>query len=268
MNSLKYFALIISTLLISGVSNSSDKYFVDGLVIDHPTGIALNIPIAGSNAIQIAQAGVDGIQVQSAGRDGIRVSNAVGYGVSAKGTAGAGYFNGKVEVHGDLISTNLGVNTTPPSTTKLSVKGNTFFGGNMLLSSIAAVPSAGTNILEVEFDSFTDPVADAWTTYSSRRWKSNIRTFDNAIEKIQLLRGVTFDWKKNGKHDFGLIAEEVGEVFPEVVAYEENGIDVKSVDYARLVAVLIEAVKEQQNEIEQLKRNVTEVFPAVNHFRK
>ena len=55
-----------------------------------------------------------------------------------------------------------------------------------------------------------------------------------------------FRWKADGKHDIGLIAEEVGEVIPEVVAYEENGKDAKSVDYARLVAVLIEAVKEQQ----------------------
>ena len=57
---------------------------------------------------------------------------------------------------------------------------------------------------------------------------------------------MSYDWKADGKHDIGLIAEEVGEVIPEVVAYEENGIDAKSVDYARLVAVLIEAVKAQQ----------------------
>ena len=52
--------------------------------------------------------------------------------------------------------------------------------------------------------------------------------------------------KAGSKHDIGLIAEEVGEVVPEVVAYEENGVDAKGVDYARLTAVLIEAVKEQQ----------------------
>ena len=50
-----------------------------------------------------------------------------------------------------------------------------------------------------------------------------------------------------------MIAEEVGEVIPQVVAYEENGIDAKSVDYPRLVAVLIEAIKEQQNVMNQLK---------------
>lgn len=256
MKSLTYIVILISAGIISGVTTSSDKRFSDGLVIDQPGGIAINIPMAGTNAIQIAQAGIDGVQVQSAGRDGVRVSNAAGYGILAKGTTGAGYFDGKVEVNGEITSSSLGVNTTPSPSTKLSVKGNTSFGGNMLLTSLSALPSAGSNILEVEFDSFTDPVADAWTTYSSRRWKSNIRTFTHAVEKVQQLRGVTFNWKKNGKHDFGLIAEEVGEVFPEIVAYESNGIDAKSVDYARLVALLIEAVKEQQTEIDLLKQNM------------
>lgn len=67
------------------------------------------------------------------------------------------------------------------------------------------------------------------------------------------------------RHDIGLIAEEVGGVIPEVVAYEENGKDAKSVDYARLpvpdslgrgLALLIEGMKEQQREIEALKAAV------------
>lgn len=53
-----------------------------------------------------------------------------------------------------------------------------------------------------------------------------------------------------------MIAEEVGQVIPEVVSFEENGVDAKAVDYARLVAVLIEAIKEQQKEIEALKATV------------
>jgi uncharacterized small protein (DUF1192 family) len=67
---------------------------------------------------------------------------------------------------------------------------------------------------------------------------------------------VSFHWKRDGQHDIGLIAEEVGEVVPEVVAYEENGLDAKSVDYARLTALLIEAVKEQQAQIQTLKSEI------------
>lgn len=112
------------------------------------------------------------------------------------------------------------------------------------------------NILTIVQNSSTDPIADAWTTYSSKRWKTNIKPIENALDKVARLRGVTFDWKKDGKHDIGLIAEEVGQVIPEVVAYESNKKDAKSVDYSRLVAVLIEAVKAQQKEIESLKATV------------
>ena len=107
--------------------------------------------------------------------------------------------------------------------------------------------TAPGNILTIQQNSATDPIADAWTTYSSRRWKTNIETIANPLETVQALRGVTYNWKESGKHDIGLIAEEVGEVIPEVVAYEENGIDAKSVDYARLVVVLIEGMKADSN---------------------
>jgi len=119
-----------------------------------------------------------------------------------------------------------------------------------------ATPS---NILTVQQGSATDPIADAWTTYSSRRWKKNIKPIRGALGMVERLRGVTFDWKKNDKHDIGLIAEEVGEVIPEVVAYEENGVDAKSVDYARLVAVLIQAVKEQQTQIDEQQTQIAKL---------
>lgn len=79
---------------------------------------------------------------------------------------------------------------------------------------------------------------------------------EGALGKVQRLRGVYYDWKADGKHDIGLIAEGVGEVIPEVVAYEENGQGAQSVDYARLVPLLIEGMKEQQKEIESLKATV------------
>jgi len=124
------------------------------------------------------------------------------------------------------------------------------------------------NILTIQQNSATDPVADAWTTYSSRRWKTNIKTIENPLETVQALRGVTYDWKASGKHDIGLVAEEVGEVIPEIVAYEENGIDAKSVDYARLVAVLIEAVKEQQETIGDLKKGHKQLATEVAQLKK
>jgi len=115
------------------------------------------------------------------------------------------------------------------------------------------------NILTVKQFTATDPIADAWTIYSSKRWKTNINTIGDALETVQRLRGVSYDWKTDGKQDIGLIAEEVGEVIPEIVQYEENGVDARSLDYARLIPILIEAIKEQQQKIEALENKITEI---------
>ncbi len=88
--------------------------------------------------------------------------------------------------------------------------------------------------------------ADGWFSYSSRRWKKNIHTLHGALAKVEQLRGVSYDRKDSGKHEVGVIAEEVGKVVPEVVSWEKNGKDAQGVDYSRLTALLIEATKEQQ----------------------
>jgi len=99
-------------------------------------------------------------------------------------------------------------------------------------------------------------IADGWSTYSSRRWKTNIQTLHGALAKVEQLRGVSYDLKANGKHEIGVIAEEVGAVVPEVVSYEENGKDTQGVDYSRLTALLIEATKEQQQEVAAALRQI------------
>jgi Chaperone of endosialidase len=125
--------------------------------------------------------------------------------------------------------------------------------GNVLLAPTAGFVGIGTttpaNTLEVVAGGTT--LADAWTIRSSRRWKTNIHTLTGALEKVEQLRGVSYDRKDDGKHEIGVIAEEVGKVVPEVVLYEKNGTDAQGVDYARLTALLIEATKEQQRLIQK-----------------
>jgi hypothetical protein len=99
-------------------------------------------------------------------------------------------------------------------------------------------------------------ISDGWDTYSSRRWKTNIHTLNNALGKVEQLRGVSYDLKANGKHEVGVIAEEVGTVLPEVVTWEKNGKDAQSVDYGRLTALLIEATKEQEALIREQKEQL------------
>jgi hypothetical protein len=90
------------------------------------------------------------------------------------------------------------------------------------------------------------------TAYSDRRFKHNIETIDNGLEKVLQLRGVTFE--KDNRQGLGVIAQEVEEVIPEVVHTSEEGM--KSVAYGNMVGVLIEAIKEQQKQIEELKAQI------------
>jgi hypothetical protein len=80
--------------------------------------------------------------------------------------------------------------------------------------------------------------------------KENIRPIEDSLNKVLQLNGVSFDWKETQQPSVGVIAQEVEKVFPELVRTGEN----KSVNYNGLIGVLIEAVKEQQKQIEELKK--------------
>jgi hypothetical protein len=108
-------------------------------------------------------------------------------------------------------------------------------------------------------------LADAWTPRSSIRFKENIHPIAGATEKLLKLQGVYFDWKDSKKKSLGLIAEDVGKVFPELVNYENNGKNAKSLDYDKLTAVLIEAIKEQRQQNEALKSRIDALERAVPH---
>lgn len=95
------------------------------------------------------------------------------------------------------------------------------------------------------------------TAYSDLRLKDNIEVIDNALEKVLRLRGVTFtrtDSEDKERRHAGVIAQEVEEVLPEVVQEQADGM--KSVAYGNMAGLLIEAIKEQNKIIEELKKEV------------
>lgn len=92
---------------------------------------------------------------------------------------------------------------------------------------------------------------------SDVRWKDNINPVENSLERITQLRGVTYEWTDNSKGEgrqIGVIAQEVEETFPEVVHTDNQGY--KSVEYSKLVAPLIEAVKDLKLENDLLKERI------------
>jgi len=100
---------------------------------------------------------------------------------------------------------------------------------------------------------------------SDARLKENIQPIENPIAMLEAIRGVYFDWttehieRRGGedgyfvrKHDIGVIAQEVEKILPEIVATRSDGF--KAVKYEKIVPLLIEAIKAQQAEIEQMKK--------------
>jgi hypothetical protein len=95
--------------------------------------------------------------------------------------------------------------------------------------------------------------ATVMTGTSDVKLKENIVTITNAVDTVKKLRGVEYDWKDNGHHSMGLVAQELEKVLPYLVHENEN---VKSVMYSNMIGLLIEAIKEQQIQIDELKGKI------------
>jgi hypothetical protein len=106
-----------------------------------------------------------------------------------------------------------------------------------------------------------DIIANSIGGSSDFRFKTNIRPVTNALDKIKALRGVYFNWNQNEFPDrqfgsnveLGFIAQEVEKIIPEIVTKDKTKEEYRSVKYDKLVALLVEAIKEQQKQIDSLK---------------
>jgi hypothetical protein len=125
----------------------------------------------------------------------------------------AGYFQGQVQITGPLL---LGTVVTGP-------------GQPLCLNSTRQV---------------------AFCSSSSLRYKEQVAPFNSGLDLVRRLRPVTFQWKESGERDLGLIAEEVDHVEPLLAFHSAQGVT-EGVKYDRLAAVLIDAVQQQQAQIER-----------------
>jgi len=91
------------------------------------------------------------------------------------------------------------------------------------------------------------------TAFSDERLKSNIETIQGGLEKVEQLRGVTYT--RDERDNIGVIAQEIEKVLPDIVLTADDEMGTKSVDYSRITAVLIEAVKELSAKVKYLEEN-------------
>jgi hypothetical protein len=112
-----------------------------------------------------------------------------------------------------------------------------------------------------------DIIANSVAGTSDRRFKTNIHPVGNALAKVKALQGVYFNWNQKdfpekdfgAQNELGLIAQEVEKVVPEIVSKDKSKEEYRSVKYDKLVALLVEAMKEQQKQIEQLQIKVKQL---------
>jgi hypothetical protein len=89
------------------------------------------------------------------------------------------------------------------------------------------------------------------TAFSDERLKDNIETLEDGLDKVEQLRGVTYT--RDDREEIGVIAQEVEKILPEIVLTADDEMGTKSVDYSRITAVLIEAVKELSAKVKELE---------------
>jgi len=113
----------------------------------------------------------------------------------------------------------------------------------------------GTERLEVKNSSPHVLVTGDLNSTSDARLKENVEPITNALSDVTQLEGVSFDWKDTGTRGHGFIAQQVEPILPDVVQTdEETGI--KSINYVGMIGHLVEAIKEQQEQIDALKKQL------------
>ena len=247
---------------------------------------AIWVEYTGNHGLRISEAEGHGIYVENAGGDGIHVENA---GDWAGYFNGPGYFSGNVgvgtsspderlDVDGTvkmtgfkmptgadsgyvLTSDSDGVGTWQPGAA-VADNGWTISAENIYSSMLGNV-GIGTTSPDYKLDVAGEAHATSFPTSSDSRLKTNVRQLDNVLEKIEKIRGVSFDWnskyesmgRSSERREIGVIAQEVESVFPELVStWGDEGY--RAVDYGRLTGVLIEAVKELKAQNEKLREEI------------
>ncbi|NIP54592.1 MAG: hypothetical protein GWN67_21135 [Phycisphaerae bacterium] len=202
----------------------------------------------------------------------------VSWGNYASGVVGSGFGSNSRGVSGIAgnypDSTNYGGHFEATGTTGIAVYGwarnnadAQNYGGQFIAEGTRGIgvygqadSANGWGVVGVggEYDFYANGPGVNYGASSSVRWKRNIQAIDKPLDKVLKLQGVYFDWdaEHGGEHDVGMIAEEVGQVLPEIVGYEDNGVDATGMDYSKLTPLLVEAVKELKGENDRLKSRV------------
>ena len=258
-----------SVLVVGGaVSGSSAMEFAGGAIVSGSSTIAvnsgtgLNVGAGGYSSAGVTLGSAGTVQAKGAIVGDTTLSIGGGYSDGGSGlsvsAAGALQFNGALTVgssgegvdatfHGGTANEAFMYDASENHIKIQDSSSNTLvtMGGDETSDYGVDVGggSAGTN-------NINKVRASAFVTFSDESLKKDIEQMNGALDTVMSLKGVEFTWKNSDARDFGFIAQDVQEILPQAV-HESAGVH--GVDYSRLTSVLVEAVKAQQVQIEELK---------------
>jgi len=173
-----------------------------------------------------------------------------------------GQINFKRSLNGSTVDWSIDQYGTSASDARFRIFNTSELNGMVIKENgfIGMGNSAPTVRLQVTGDIIANSIAGS----SDARFKTNISPITNSLQKVLALRGVHFNWNTTAfpkrmfsdKKTIGFIAQEVEKVVPEIVQTENTPEQYKSVHYDKVVALLVEAIKEQQKQINQLQKQV------------
>jgi hypothetical protein len=158
-----------------------------------------------------------------------------------------------IDVYGNTSTPSLRFVDVSTSAVRMTISGS----GAITMGQSLAVGPINPSAVAGRIDASNDVVA---FSTSDKRLKENIQPIENALDKLDKIGGYTFDWNNQVEihgyegHDIGVIAQEIEEVLPEVVATRDNGY--KAVKYEKLTAFLIQVVKELKADNEDLRNEI------------
>ena len=243
-----------SSITISGTSVSLGSSITDevlfggiGIISGSSQLTSSFLEVNGRDVIS----GSDQVVLQSADKTGFTGATSI----TTVGTIGTGTWQGTA-----IASAYLDSDTAHLSGTQ-TFSGAKSFSSAVNIDSTTQSTSKTTGALIVDGGvgvAKTLNVGEDIVAYASsdERLKNNIQTIENPLEKLSQISGNTFDWNEEKQdiykgRDYGVIAQEIEQVMPELVDTRDNGY--KAVKYEKLVPLLIESIKELQKEIEELK---------------
>jgi hypothetical protein len=253
---------------VYGMHFSSGKY---GELGKSDCGVyGANPPIGNYGKLGTATYGVYGLSYDNIGVHGKSEADAkvgvwgLATGISSHGVDGQATGVGSIGVHGESTGEDgEGVRGRATASGAIGVHGTGGIGvqGDGGIGVYGEGSQIGVKGAGGEYCFYAVPPdgnSIAYGVSSSIRWKTDVRPIEDPLGMIMCMRGIYFKWDEahGGGQDVGMVAEEVGNVLPQIVQYEKDGIYASGMDYSRLTPLLVEAVKELKAENDELRQKL------------